>query len=163
MDLPVGGTTRKMSVTAGKIAIFDAIDRTNGQYLFSRDMGLQTLVKSIDPKTGKKIIDPALEPVANKQVTICPHSGGAKNWLASSYDASTHTLFVPLVESCQDFTWKPNSPEKVAAGILHALRKNCTETVLGWDARWMLRVNRFWPRLVDALLARQIRRLYATA
>lgn len=116
IDLPVGGKTRKLTVTAGKIAIFDAVDRTNGQYLFSRDMGLQTLVKSIDPKTGRKIIDPALEPVADKTVSICPHSGGAKNWLASSYDASTHTLFVPLVESCQDFTWKPRSPDKVAAG-----------------------------------------------
>jgi short-subunit dehydrogenase len=52
--------------------------------------------------------------------------------------------------------------EKVAAGILRALRKNRTETVLGWDARWMLRVNRFLPRLVDALLARQVRRLYAS-
>ncbi len=116
VDLPVGGTMHKMSVTAGKIAIFDAVDRTNGQYLFSRDMGLQTLVKSIDPKTGKKIIDPALEPVADKTVSICPHSGGAKNWLATSYDASTHVLYVPLVESCQDFTWKPRSLDKTAAG-----------------------------------------------
>jgi short-subunit dehydrogenase len=54
-------------------------------------------------------------------------------------------------------------PESVAAGILRALQKNRTETVLGWDARWILRTNRFLPRLVDALLARQIRRLYATA
>jgi short-subunit dehydrogenase len=58
---------------------------------------------------------------------------------------------------------KGMAPETVAAGILNALRKNRTETVLGWDARWILRVNRFLPRLVDALLARQIRRLYATA
>lgn len=61
-----------------------------------------------------------------------------------------------------DFS-KGMKPEKVAAGILNALKKNRTETVLGWDARWMLRVNRFLPRLVDALLARQVRRLYATA
>ncbi|HEY7157064.1 MAG TPA: SDR family NAD(P)-dependent oxidoreductase, partial [Gemmataceae bacterium] len=54
-------------------------------------------------------------------------------------------------------------PEKVAAGILRALKKNRTETILGWDARWILRVNRFLPRLVDALLARKVRRLYATA
>jgi short-subunit dehydrogenase len=54
-------------------------------------------------------------------------------------------------------------PEAVAAGIVRALRKNRTETILGWDARWMLRANRFLPRLVDALMARQIRRLYATA
>lgn len=58
---------------------------------------------------------------------------------------------------------KGMAPEKVAAGILRALRKNRSETVLGWDARWLLRVNRFLPRLVDALLARKIRRLYAAA
>ena len=39
--------------------------------------------------------------------------------------------------------------------------KNRTETVLGWEARWMLRVNRFFPRLVDRLMARQVRQLYA--
>jgi alcohol dehydrogenase (cytochrome c) len=116
VDLPVGGRERKLSVTAGKIAIFDAVDRASGQYLFSRDMGLQTLVKSIDPKTGRKIIDPALEPVADKTVSICPHGGGAKNWLATSYDAGAHVLYVPLVESCEDFTWKPRSPDKTAAG-----------------------------------------------
>lgn len=53
------------------------------------------------------------------------------------------------------------SPEETAAGILRALEKNRTETVLGWDARWILRVNRFLPRLVDRLLARRVRRLYA--
>jgi alcohol dehydrogenase (cytochrome c) len=116
IDLPVNGRERKMSVTAGKIAIFDAIDRTNGQYLFSHDMGVQNLVKSIDPKTGRKIIDPQFEPVSGKTVSLCPHSGGAKNWLATSYDASTHVLYVPLVESCQNFTYTARSPDKVAAG-----------------------------------------------
>jgi short-subunit dehydrogenase len=61
-----------------------------------------------------------------------------------------------------DFS-KGMPPEKVATGILRALKKNWAETILGWDARWILRVNRFLPRLVDALLARKVRRLYATA
>jgi short-subunit dehydrogenase len=52
-------------------------------------------------------------------------------------------------------------PEHVAAGILQSLQKNRTETVLGWEARWILRVNRFLPRIVDWLMARQVRRLYA--
>jgi short-subunit dehydrogenase len=51
--------------------------------------------------------------------------------------------------------------ERVAEGILRALRKNRAETVLGWEARWILRVHRFLPRLVDALLARRVRKLYA--
>jgi short-subunit dehydrogenase len=51
--------------------------------------------------------------------------------------------------------------EEVAGGILRALGRNRTETVLGWDARWILRFQRFAPRLVDALLARKVRHLYA--
>ncbi|HKI35018.1 MAG TPA: SDR family oxidoreductase [Gemmataceae bacterium] len=52
------------------------------------------------------------------------------------------------------------TPEETAAGILEALVKNRTEVVLGWEARWILRVNRFLPRLVDRLMARRVRQLY---
>jgi short-subunit dehydrogenase len=52
------------------------------------------------------------------------------------------------------------APEDVAIAVLQALRKNRTETVLGQEARWMLRVNRFFPRLVDRLVARRVNRLY---
>lgn len=51
-------------------------------------------------------------------------------------------------------------PEKVAAQILKSLRKSKAETVVGSDARWMLRVNRFFPRLVRTLLARKVKKLY---
>jgi short-subunit dehydrogenase len=52
------------------------------------------------------------------------------------------------------------SPEVVATGILDALRKNRTETVVGRDAFWILLVNRLLPRLVDRLMARRVRQLY---
>ncbi|MBI1918413.1 MAG: SDR family oxidoreductase [Planctomycetes bacterium] len=52
--------------------------------------------------------------------------------------------------------------EDVARKIVHALRKNWTETVVGRDARWILRMNRFFPRLLDWLIGRRIRRLYAS-
>jgi short-subunit dehydrogenase len=52
-------------------------------------------------------------------------------------------------------------PEQVAAGIVRSLRSNKTETVLGSDARWMLRFHRFFPRLLDNLIARRVRKLYA--
>lgn len=53
------------------------------------------------------------------------------------------------------------SPAVVAGSILEAIRKNRTETVLGREARWMLRINRFFPGLVNRLLARKVRQLYA--
>jgi short-subunit dehydrogenase len=52
-------------------------------------------------------------------------------------------------------------PESVARGVLNALVRRRRETVLGWEARWLLWVNKWWPWLVDALLAREVRRLYA--
>ncbi len=125
IDLRVGGKVRRLSVTAGKIAIFDAVDRATGEYLFSKDLGLQTLVKAIDPKTGRKIVDPSLLPEADKTKTICPHAGGARSWLATSYNPATHLLYVPLVESCMDFTWSPRGAAATAAG--------------GSDIHWVLK------------------------
>jgi len=54
------------------------------------------------------------------------------------------------------------APDAVAEDILTALEKGRAETVLGREARWILRVNRFLPRLVNRLMARKVRRLYAT-
>jgi short-subunit dehydrogenase len=59
-----------------------------------------------------------------------------------------------------DFT-KGMPVQEVAAGILRSLRKNRTETVLGWEARAILRMHRFLPRLVDRLMARRVRQLYS--
>jgi short-subunit dehydrogenase len=53
-------------------------------------------------------------------------------------------------------------PETVAAGIVRALIKGRPETVLGSEARWMLRLNRWVPRILDFLIARRIKQLYAT-
>jgi short-subunit dehydrogenase len=52
------------------------------------------------------------------------------------------------------------SPETVAEGTLRALKSGRAETVLGGEARWMLRMNRFFPRWLDRLIARKVQRLY---
>src|SRR5262249_54977659 len=51
-------------------------------------------------------------------------------------------------------------PEKVAGAVVKALERNRRETVVGGDARWLLRVNRLFPRLVDWLISRRVRKLY---
>jgi len=53
-------------------------------------------------------------------------------------------------------------PEKVARKILRALERNRAETVLGWEAHWIIRANRFMPWLVDRVLKRVVNRIYAT-
>lgn len=50
---------------------------------------------------------------------------------------------------------------EVAGSILTALRKNWRETVLGREARWMIRLHRWFPGLFSYLVARKVRKLYA--
>jgi short-subunit dehydrogenase len=52
-------------------------------------------------------------------------------------------------------------PAVVAKSILRSLARNRAETVLGTEAHWLLGVNRFFPGLVNRLIARKVRRLYA--
>ncbi len=54
-------------------------------------------------------------------------------------------------------------PEAVAARIIRSLQQNKTESWIGSDTNWMLRVNRWFPRLVDWLIARRVRKLYEGA
>ena len=100
--LPVNGETRTVTLTAGKIGIYDALDAKSGQDPFSIDLGLNNLVTAIDPKTGAKTTKPSLVPGDGQVKMVCPHAAGAKNWLPASYTPVTKTLFVPIVEACMD-------------------------------------------------------------
>jgi len=53
-------------------------------------------------------------------------------------------------------------PQYVAEKIRRAIERNATETVLGGDAKWMIRLNRWFPRIVDRLISRRVRQLYQT-
>jgi alcohol dehydrogenase (cytochrome c) len=125
VSVPVDGKPRDLVVTGGKIALFDAVDRATGKYAFSRDLGIQDLITGIDPKTGAKTINPALTPEAGVTKHLCPHSGGGRNWPATSVDTKTKVLYVQLYETCQDFTWKPRDAAGTAKG--------------GNDMQWVLK------------------------
>lgn len=98
---------RKAVLTGGKDSIFDVLDAKTGQYLFSGDMGIQTLVSSIDPHTGRKQINPAARFGPGHSGTVCPFNTGGRNWPATSYDPSSGLLYVPMVESCMGLSF-PN-------------------------------------------------------
>jgi alcohol dehydrogenase (cytochrome c) len=102
---PAGAT--KAVVTMGKGGVLDALDAKSGRYLFSFDAGLQNLITGIDPKSGAKTTDPALEPEAGKTKLVCPFAAGARSWPATAYDPSTSILYVPMTESCMTYSWKP--------------------------------------------------------
>ena len=51
--------------------------------------------------------------------------------------------------------------EEVGRGIIDALVRDRTETIMGWESHWILWMTRFFPRFVDWVIARRVRRLYA--
>lgn len=93
---------RKAVMTGGKIGVFDVLDARTGQYISSGDMGLQTLVQSIDPKTGHKVVNPTARFGPGHYAFVCPFLNGVRDWPSTSYDPVLQLLFVPMVESCMD-------------------------------------------------------------
>jgi alcohol dehydrogenase (cytochrome c) len=101
LDVPVGGVTRRVVLTAGKIGIYDAVDARTGEWVFSIDLGLNNIVTEIDAHTGEKHVDRSLYPDGTVQL-VCPHGAGAKNFLPGAYIASRRVVVVPLNEACMD-------------------------------------------------------------
>ncbi len=117
VTLPVNGKPTKLVVTGGKSAIFDALSAVDGRYQFSKDLGVQNLVASIDPNTGRKIIKPELEPQAGRSDLICPVASGARNWPTTALDPTSGYLYVPLATHyCMDYSWEARDAAEVAAG-----------------------------------------------
>jgi len=123
IDLPVNGAVRKLVVTSGKMGIYEAMDAATGRYVFSQDMGIQNVVSSIDPATGEKSINPAVVVGDGKPHTICPHPGGGRNWIAGSYNASTHMVYVAMNETCMDLIPAPPGQRgNLSSGVNWSIR-----------------------------------------
>jgi len=102
IPMNVNGTVKKVIVTGGKQGIYDVLEADTGKYVFSKDLGMQNVVSAIDPKTGAKTINPAVIPGDGKTKLVCPHAGGGRSWIPTSYNPETKVLYTPMVETCME-------------------------------------------------------------
>ena len=70
---------------------------------------LEALVSSPSP-------DFVLEPEPGKTKLLCPNANGWRNWPTTAFDPASYILYVPLVETCTDYSWTPRSAAQIAAG-----------------------------------------------
>lgn len=99
VELTVKGTKRKVVLNIGKLGILDALDAATGEFLFSMDMGVQTVVASVDPVTGdKKVNSFAAVPDPELLAFIASNNDGARCWPSLSYNPNTKRLYVPLAK-----------------------------------------------------------------
>jgi alcohol dehydrogenase (cytochrome c) len=116
VDLPVNGETRKAVVTTGKLGIVEALDRTNGQWLWHKETVPQNVVAAIDPKTGEKTINVAAIPHIGQTTVNCPADPGGRGWPATAYNPRTGILYMPLNEYCANTTPTPLDPGQAYTG-----------------------------------------------
>lgn len=116
IDLPVDGQERQTVVTAGKIGIIEALDRTTGEWLWGVETVPQNVVLSIDPDTGEKTINPDVIPHIGSTTFNCPADPGGRAWQSTSYSPRTETMYLPLVEFCSNTTPQPLDPGTVYTG-----------------------------------------------
>jgi alcohol dehydrogenase (cytochrome c) len=118
VTLQIDGHSRKLVVTGGKTALFDAVDAATGAFVFATDLGVQNVVTAVDPVTGEKTVNPAVQPEAGKAKLLCPNSIGARNWMSTAVNAELRVLYVPILENCADYTYVPRTAAQTAQGGL---------------------------------------------
>lgn len=118
----VNGSPRKVVITGGKMGIFDTLDAATGEYISSYDAGLQNLVESIDPVTGRKQIYESQRPEPNIEKLVCPSSLGHRNWMSTSYDSKAHILYIPLADNCMPYKWTPDVQADIDFWVLPIYR-----------------------------------------
>lgn len=145
MTVSVNGQPRKVVVTGGKQAIFEALDAVTGEYLWSLDLDLQNVVAEIDPRTGAKSLFPTAVPALEASLTqfslpgICPDWLGARNMQNAAFEPTTRTLFVPLSDTCLDddtgVRWQkyPDPATDGSYGIIKAINLDTRE--VAWTLR----------------------------
>jgi len=116
IDLPFNGATRKMVITAGKLGIIEALDRTTGEWLWAKQTIPQNVVSNIDQKTGAKTINQEAIPHIGKTTVNCPADPGGRGWPSTAYNPNTQTLFLPLNEFCSNTTPTPLDPGQAYTG-----------------------------------------------
>jgi len=109
VDAKFKNKPRKLIVTANRNGFLYILDRTTGEYLYSKQfMKRMNWAKGID-KSGRPISN-NLIPDA-KGVVVCPGIEGATNWYSPSYDPQTSMFYFRSLEACDVLTAK-NEPFK---------------------------------------------------
>jgi alcohol dehydrogenase (cytochrome c) len=100
--MSVNGVPRKVVCTTGKLVWTDCVDAANGKFVLSHDHGLQNIVKSYNPETGRKTyFDEAIPDLTGQRRNLqCSAGYGSKNWPAGSYNAATGVVYTSLAEVC---------------------------------------------------------------
>ncbi len=123
-DAPVNGRPTHLDLEADRNGFAYALNRDNGSFVWGLPFVKKvTWTKGLDPETGHPAeYDPklavqkynvAVTPSKENPVTmICPGNMGGKNWPPTAYNPDLKLWYIPVIESCNRITVKPETPGK---------------------------------------------------
>lgn len=103
LDLPIGGTTRKVLAHPDRNGRMYLIDRATGEVLSAETFANQNTSFGVDLKTGEIQLNPAKATGFKTVRDICPAAPGAKDWQPSAYSPQTGLLYLPHNNLCMEF------------------------------------------------------------
>jgi alcohol dehydrogenase (cytochrome c) len=95
---------RRSLFKMGKLGILWQLDRSNGKFVSSHDLGYQTLV-DVNAATGRAAYRAAMLPKPGVELEFCPDINGVRGWHAMSYDPANGALVIPIRPGCQTGTF----------------------------------------------------------
>jgi PQQ-dependent dehydrogenase (methanol/ethanol family) len=129
VDLPLGGTTRKVLVHFDRNGFGYTIDRATGEVLVAQPFVPMNWSTGVDMKTGRPNVVPEKMTKEGTLVKdICPSLEGGKNQQPAAFSPRTGLFYVPTINLCMDFEVRPvtyipgtpyigaNAPEKKGPG-----------------------------------------------
>ncbi len=92
---------QKTLMTIGKDGVLWKLDRVTGKFLGEKETLFQNVFSKIDPRTGEVTYrSDILNQKTNEWIASCPGPEGGHDWQATSYNAPTDLLIIPLSQSC---------------------------------------------------------------
>jgi alcohol dehydrogenase (cytochrome c) len=105
LNVPWGGQRRDVLVEFNRNGFAYLIDRHTGQVLRADQYAYQNWAKGVDLRTGRPIVDPAMEPKPGQTLKrVCPPDIGTKDWQPSAFNPRTGLVYTGIFNLCMDLT-----------------------------------------------------------
>ena len=103
VDLPLGGSVRKVLIHPDRNGYMYVVDRATGEVVSADPYVPITSSHGVDLKTGRLTMAADKEPKTGVVVRdICPAAPGGKDWNPSAFSPATGLVYVPHNNLCMD-------------------------------------------------------------
>lgn len=105
LNVPWDGQRRDVIVHFDRNGFAYLIDRHSGQVLRADQYAYQNWSKGVDLRTGRPIVDPAMEPKPGQTLKrVCPPDIGTKDWQPAAFNPRTGLVYTGIFNICMDLT-----------------------------------------------------------